>query len=196
MPGDNGALQRPWVDTPLTGEREHGFLIRPRRRLVIVAPRFVLVVGDSHDSERLLLQRAFADVEQHLAAFAEVGECSLHHAAPGAPPPVIFDDAMSAEVLHLTEQLAERRQPRGESVVFGYGNVPRSGERPPVKRRREQPLALVVIRSGDRITPGGGSGTAEVQRGRDGIGVAVTYGEPINLVAEAERCVGCHQRLR
>ncbi|MBM0202835.1 hypothetical protein JNW90_06790 [Micromonospora sp. STR1s_5] len=143
MPGDDGAVQRPWVDTPLTSEREHGFLVWPRRSLVIVVPRFVLV-GDGPNSERLLLRRAFADVEQHLA---EVAECSLHRAAPGA-------------------------------------------QRPPVKRRREQPLALVVIRSGDRITPVGGSGTAEVQRGPDGIGVPVTYGEPLKLVAEAERGTG------
>lgn len=169
-------------------EREHGFLIRPRRSLVIVVARFVLVVGGP-DPERVLFDRALADVEQHLAAFAEVGECSFHNAAPGAPPPVIVDDTMSPEVLHLTQFTAQRCQPSGESVVFRCGHISRSGERPPVERRCKKPGSVVVIGSGDRIAPRGGSGTAKVQRGSDGVGAPVTHSEPLEFVSEAERNV-------
>lgn len=40
-------------------------------------------------------------------------------------PPVTVDDTMSPEVLHLTQYAAQRRQPSGESVVFGW-SAPRS----------------------------------------------------------------------
>jgi hypothetical protein len=70
----------------VTCEREHGFLIRPRRDLVIVVPRFVLVVGGSNP-ERVLFDRALAYVKQHLTAFAEVGECSFDSAVAGTPHP-------------------------------------------------------------------------------------------------------------
>jgi hypothetical protein len=104
-------------------------------------------------------------------------------------PSVIVDDTMGSEVLHLTQEAAQRRQPSRESVVFGCGILCRSGERPPAERRSKKPVAVVVVGSGDRIASGGWSRTAKVQRDSDGVGAPVTHSEPLEFVAEAERNV-------